>query len=235
MPRMTAWAILLEKPVPYAEGVKLQNMLVNARIAGEIPDTVLFLEHTSVITLGARAQDTHVLLSAEELQRRRIELHPSTRGGDVTWHGPGQLVMYPIIRLGEQEADAHGYLHNLEEIAIRTAADAGVRAYRRSGMTGAWTDQGKLAAIGIRLKRWVTFHGMSFNVNPDLSGFAAIIPCGLQGEAIASFKTLLGAACPDMAEVRANMMRHFSEVCRRKLQSPPGTSLDAIMAQCLVQ
>ncbi|MFA5043455.1 MAG: lipoyl(octanoyl) transferase LipB [Kiritimatiellia bacterium] len=215
---MTAWAITIETPLPYADGVRLQTALVDARIAGTIPDTILFLEHTSVITLGVRARDSHVLLSSADLEQRRIDLYRSSRGGDVTWHGPGQLVMYPIIRLGEQEADAHGYLHNLEEIAIRTAGDFGVAAYRRPKLTGAWTRAGKLAAIGIRLKRWVTFHGMSFNVNPDLAGFAAIVPCGLAGEAVVSLEKFLGAACPALAQVRQNMARHFSEVCRRGVQ-----------------
>jgi lipoate-protein ligase B len=215
---MTAWAITIETPLPYDDGVRLQDALVNARIADAIPDTVLFLEHTSVITLGVRAQDSHVLLASAELKRRHIDLYRSSRGGDATWHGPGQLVMYPIIRLGEQEADAHGYLHNLEEIAIRTAGDFGVAAYRRPGLTGAWTQAGKLAAIGIRLKRWVTFHGMSFNVKPDLSGFATIVPCGLAGETVTSLEKLLGAACPILAQVRARMARHFGDVCRRELK-----------------
>jgi lipoate-protein ligase B len=216
---MTAWAITIETPLPYDDGVRLQNALVNARIAETIPDTVLFLEHTSVITLGVRAQDSHVLLSSADLKRRHIDLYHSSRGGDATWHGPGQLVMYPIIRLGAQEADARGYLHNLEEIAIRTAGDFGIAAYRRPGLTGAWTQAGKLAAIGIRLKRWVTFHGMSFNVKPDLAGFATIVPCGLAGETVTSLEKLLGAACPTLAQVRAHMERHFSDVCRRELKA----------------
>ena len=215
---MTAWAITIEKPLPYDDGVRLQTALVNARIAETIPDTVLFLEHTSVITLGVRAQENHVLLSSADLKQRHIDLYHSSRGGDATWHGPGQLVMYPIIRLGEQEADAHGYLHNLEEIAMRTAGDFGVAAYRRAGLTGAWTQAGKLAAIGIRLKRWVTFHGMSFNVKPNLAGFTTIVPCGLAGEVVTSLEKILGAACPTLAQVREHMARHFSDVCRRELK-----------------
>lgn len=231
---MSAWAINIDTPLPYAEGVRLQTALVNARIADTIPDTVIFLEHTSVITLGVRAQNSHVLLSDAALAKRHIDLHHSSRGGDVTWHGPGQLVMYPIIRLGEQEADAHGYLHNLEETAIRTAGDFGVRAYRRAGITGAWTQDGKLAAIGIRLKRWVTFHGMSFNVKPDLAGFGAIIPCGLAGEAVTSLEKLLGDACPTLAEVRAHMRRHFGDICHRHLQcAGPANHLPKELAKIL--
>ncbi|MFH1477335.1 MAG: lipoyl(octanoyl) transferase LipB [Verrucomicrobiota bacterium] len=231
---MTAWAIIITKPISYDAGVRLQTALVKARIGDAIPDTVLFLEHTPVITLGVRAQDSHVLLSRADLKKRQIDLHHSSRGGDATWHGPGQLVMYPIIRLGEREADAHGYLHNLEEIAIRTAGDFGVAAYRRPRLTGAWTRAGKLAAIGIRLKRWVTFHGMSFNVKPDLSGFTTIVPCGLAGEAVTSLEKLLGAACPTLAQVREHMSRHFSDVCRRELKVySPADCLTAELAKIL--
>lgn len=215
---MTAWAITIEKPLPYDAGVRLQMDLVAARIANTIPDIVLFLEHTSVITLGVRTQEGHVLLPPEELAKRNIALFKSSRGGDATWHGPGQLVMYPIIRLGEQEADARGYLHNLEEIAIRTAGDFGVKAFRRPGMTGAWTQVGKLAAIGIRLKRWVTFHGMSFNIKPDLAGFSTIVPCGLAGEAVTSLEIILKSDCPTLPQVRDHMARHFNAVCRRDLK-----------------
>jgi lipoate-protein ligase B len=216
---MTAWAIVFKEPVPYAAAARLQDKLVAARIAGKIPDTVLLLEHRPVITLGARSGAKNILLSPAALARLGLELVQSSRGGDVTWHGPGQLVLYPIIRLGEQETDARGYLHNLEEIAIRTAADCGVRAFRRPGLTGAWTQAGKLAAIGIRLKRWVTFHGMSFNVNPDLAGFAAIVPCGLSGEPVTSLAVLLGKACPEIGKVRAQLLANFSAVCRRPAQT----------------
>ncbi|MBI2442154.1 MAG: lipoyl(octanoyl) transferase LipB [Lentisphaerae bacterium] len=216
--RMSAWAITFTRPVPYDEALRLQKALLSARIAGRIPDTVLFLEHPSVITLGVRAPDEHVLLKPAELAKRKIALYRTSRGGDATWHGPGQLVMYPIIRLHAQEAEVHEYLRNLEEIALRTAADFGVKAFRRLGLTGAWTCSGKLAFIGIRLKRAVTFHGLSFNVRPDLAGFAAIRPCGLSGERVTSLKELLGAECPTMTQVRRSMARHFGEVCRRPLQ-----------------
>lgn len=215
---MTAIGIVFKQLASYRISTRLQEALVTARITGSIPDVVLFLEHTPVITLGVRAREHHLLLSRAELAKKNIQVVQTSRGGDVTWHGPGQLVMYPIIKLGEKENDAHGYLHNLEEIAIRTACDFGVSAFRHRGMTGAWTRAGKLAAIGIRLKRWVTFHGMSFNVDPDLSGFAAIVPCGLAGKPVTSMKDLLGKRCPAIADVRERMACHFSEVCRRSLQ-----------------
>jgi lipoyl(octanoyl) transferase len=214
-----AWAVYFESPVPFADGVRIQEALASARAAGEIPDTVLFLEHRPVVTLGARGRDLYLRARPEELAARGIDLVRASRGGDVTYHGPGQLVMYPILKLGEREADAHGYLSNLEEIAIRTAADFGVRARRREGMNGAWTDQGKIAAIGFRLKRWITLHGMSFNVDMDLEGFSTIVPCGLEGEPVTSLKAILGPTCPPLGVVRDRMARHFSAVCARPLET----------------
>lgn len=213
---MKAWIVYFKKPLAYADACKLQNDLVTARIADKIPDTVLFLEHAPVITLGVKAQPRHVLLGQAELAARNISLVRTTRGGDVTYHGPGQLVMYPVLKLIDDERDTRDYLQNLEETAIRTAADFGVHAFRRYGMTGAWTSEGKLAAIGIRLKRWVSCHGMSFNVAPDLSHFDTIVPCGLASETVTSLKALLGSGCPAIAEVRNKMSRHFGAICQRK-------------------
>ena len=217
MDAATAW--IIEQPVPYAEGVALQERLVAERIAGTAPDTVLFLEHLPVITLGARGRRDYLLLGEAELQARGIELHASSRGGDVSYHGPGQLVMYPIVKLGAREADAHGYLCNLEEIAIRTLCTFGIKAYRRERMTGAWTDQGKVTSIGVRLRRWVTYHGLSLNVDVDLSGFDTIVPCGLEGEKVTSLKGILGEGYPDLATVRDVMMKQFSEICGRPFET----------------
>ena len=225
---MTAFAIYFDHPLEYKKVTAIQETLVAARIAEKTPDVVLFLEHEPVITMGVRASERHIMLSTKErANERSIQIVQTSRGGDVTWHGPGQLVMYPIMKLGEKEADAHGYLHNLEEIAIRTAKDFNLSAFRRKGLTGAWTRNGKLAAIGIRLKRWVTFHGMSFNVNPDLSGFEAIIPCGLNGESVTSLDILLEQKCPAIADVRECMARHFSKVCGRHLQQYSSMGTDA--------
>jgi lipoate-protein ligase B len=214
---MNAQAVFLETPVPYGIMADVQNELLAQRIANTIPDTVLLLEHTPVVTLGRRGRKNHLLLSREALQQRGIALHHASRGGDVTYHGPGQLVLYPIIHLGDREADAHGYLHNLEETAIRTAADFGVKAYRRTGKSGAWTDAGKIAAIGFHLKRWVTSHGMSFNVAPDLTHFQTIVPCGLVGETVSSLQAVLGKNAPDLSEVRRIMAEHFADICQRPL------------------
>lgn len=175
------------------------------------------MEHIPVVTLGRRGRDAFLNLSADEYKRLGIDVEHASRGGDVTYHAPGQLIMYPIIHLGGKEADAHGYLYNLEEIAIRTAAFFGVPAIRRPQKNGAWTEAGKIAAIGFRLRRWVTSHGMSFNVNLDLSGFDTIVPCGLVGETVASLASILGADAPSVREVRGELGRHFGEICDRPL------------------
>jgi lipoate-protein ligase B len=206
---------LFRQPVPYAEGLRLQEQWVADRQADHIPDQLMLLEHTPVITLGVRAKTEHLLLSQEALQLRGIELFETPRGGDVTYHAPGQLVMYPIMKLSGPEADVHAFVGKLEEIAIQTANAFCVNAFRRKGKTGVWTEQGKIAAIGVRFKKWVSSHGMSFNVNLDLAGFDAIIPCGLHGEKVTSLQAILGGKCPTMQEVRAVMMRQFERVMNR--------------------
>lgn len=227
---MTAVALYFDELQPFGPVSDLQSRLVQARHTGAIPDTVLFLEHKPVVTLGRRGRDRFLKLPSEEYARRGIELMTSPRGGDVTWHGPGQLVMYPVIKLGDREADTHGYLRNLEEIAIRTAADFGVKAFRREGKSGAWAEQGKLAAIGFRVSRWVTSHGMSFNVSPDLSGFDTIVPCGLEGEAVASLKSILGERCPSLSAARDALKTRFEEVCERPLEVFPSCAPPAELA-----
>lgn len=214
---MTTSLVLFPSPVPYAEALRLQDEFVARRQADEIPDTLLVLEHSPVITLGIRARKEHLLIEPEVLARQGIEVHPTPRGGDITYHGPGQLVFYPVMKLAGDEADAHAFVGKLEEIAIRTAADFGVEAYRRKGKTGVWTGSGKLAAIGVRFKKWVSSHGMSFNVSVDLGGFSPIVPCGLHGEKVTSLKAILGDACPAIRDVRAAALRHFERVMNRTL------------------
>lgn len=224
---MTAWACSLGGSVRYSAGVELQERLWRARLEDRIPDTVLFLEHAPVITLGRRGRRNFLVASESELQTRGVDLVQSSRGGDVTFHGPGQLVMYPILKLGTSDADAHGYLHNLEEIAIRTADSFRVKAFRRAGMNGAWTEAGKISAIGFAIKRWVTMHGLSFNVDLDLAGFGLIVGCGLVGERVSSLKELLGANAPPVDAVRDVMSRHFETVMRRPLTWTTSAELTA--------
>jgi len=213
-----AWSVHFKNSVPYQTGLDIQLRLLKARQENRIPDTVLILQHQPVVTLGNRGRDNYLLKTEEEYSAMGIDLFHAERGGDVTYHGPGQWVLYPILHLGGNEADSHGYLSNLEEIAIRTLGDFGVEGFRKEGKSGAWTNAGKIAAIGFRLKKWVSFHGMSFNVSLDLSGFQTIVPCGLVGEPVASLKTILGDACPKMDQVRDSLLNHFSTVCSRKLE-----------------
>jgi lipoyl(octanoyl) transferase len=214
---MSAWSVSFSEPVPYQRGLDMQHRLLRARQDNRIPDTVLILQHTPVVTLGNRGRDNYLLRTKEEYRALGIDLYHAERGGDVTFHGPGQWVLYPILHLGGSEADSHGYLRNLEEVAIRTLADFGIEGFRREGKSGAWTAGGKVAAIGFRLKKWVSFHGMSFNVCNDLAGFGTIVPCGLEGEPVASLQTILQEACPSMEQVRESLLRRFAEVCKRDL------------------
>lgn len=220
---MNALALLFDAPVPYATALRWQNDLVAARQADLIPDIILVLEHAPVITRGVRAQDANVLASPQRLAELGVESYGTSRGGDVTYHGPGQWVLYPILRLTGAEADIHAYVARLEEIAIRTAAEFGVPSERRRGKTGVWTEAGKIAAIGVRVQKWVSSHGIAFNVAPDLSHFGLIVPCGLHGERVASLKTILGDQCPSMSTTRAALLRHFSVVFARELEQHPPT------------
>ncbi len=229
-----AFALFFSDPLPYAEGLRMQEALHAARVADRIPDTVLFLQHRPVITLGRRGRSNHLLAREDQLRARGIDLFEASRGGDVTYHGPGQVVMYPIIRLGQGGLGSHGYLHNLEEVAIRTCAAFGVEAWRREGKNGAWTAAGKIAAIGFKIQRWVTLHGMSFNVEAGLGGFELIVPCGLAGEPVASLRSLLGEATPSVAQVAEAMAGRFEAVTGRTLDRVPyGAELPKPLADVL--
>lgn len=206
-----------------------------ARIEDRIGDVVLLLEHRPVITLGRRGRDGHLRVSRDALAGQGVDLAVATRGGDVTFHGPGQLVLYPIFKLDPCVVGAHGYLHQLESIAIGTAGAFGVEAFRRPKMSGAWTAQGKIAAIGFRLRHWVSQHGMSFNVDPDLAGFDLIVPCGLVGEPVSSLRRILGAAAPTVDQAAAAMVDQAGRVFRRPLQivGTPGSVADPALARLL--
>jgi len=205
--------------LPYAEAVRIQMMLVERRIRDEIPDTLLLLEHTPVITLGRRGRREHLLASEAQLSAAGVELHDSARGGDVTYHAPGQWVLYPILKLGAREMGAHGYLRALEDIALKTARGFGVDAFRRGGNAGAWCRSGKFAAIGFKFTRWVTWHGLSLNVNLDLRGFDLIHGCGLVGEPVTSLQAVLGNNAPDMDAVARRLLQEAESVLGRKLRA----------------
>jgi lipoyl(octanoyl) transferase len=203
--------------VSYADGVELQQRLVEQRRAGDIPDQLLLLEHAPVITLGVKTRNdrSHVLATDESLQNRGVELVESGRGGDVTFHGPGQLVGYPILDLKPDRCDVHRYVRDLEEVLIRVAAAFGVEAARAPGLTGVWAGSDKLAAIGVRISRWITSHGFALNVNTDLSQFDLIVPCGITDRGVTSLQRLLRRTV-EMPLVQAAVIDAFAAVFERQ-------------------
>lgn len=199
--------------VPYADGLELQRELVERRKAGEIFDQLLLLEHPPVITLGVKTRNdrSHVVATRQTLEDEGVDVFESGRGGDVTYHGPGQLVGYPIVDLRPDRCDVHRYVRDLEEVLIRTAAAFGVSAGRVAGLTGAWVGDEKLAAIGVRIARWITSHGFALNVSTNLSHFGLIVPCGISDKGVTSLERLLGHAVP-MADVEAAVIDAFCAV-----------------------
>ncbi len=178
--------------VPYREAWELQHRLFERRAAGAIPDTLLLLEHPPTITLGRAGGRDHLLASAEELAARGIDLLEIDRGGDVTYHGPGQVVAYPILDLSRLLPDLNRYVRALEETMMRVLRDHGLESERIAGMSGVWVGGAKVGAVGIRVKEWITMHGFALNVNTELSAFDLIVPCGLHGRPVTSLAQLLG-------------------------------------------
>jgi lipoyl(octanoyl) transferase len=175
----------------YAAALAIQESMVCDRKARRIPDTLLLLEHPATVTLGRRSNAEHVLVDDAELARRGIERFDSGRGGDVTFHGPGQLVGYPILALEGARRDAHRFLRDLEEVLIQAVESFDVHASRVEGLTGIWVGQEKLAAIGVRLSSgWITSHGFALNVTTDLAGFSTIVPCGIGDRGVTSLDRL---------------------------------------------
>ncbi|RMG53217.1 MAG: lipoyl(octanoyl) transferase LipB [Acidobacteria bacterium] len=197
---------------PYAVVLELQRWFRRARQQGRCPDRLILVEHEPVITLGRRATLDHVLVDARTLAVRGIELHAVERGGDVTFHGPGQLVGYPIIHLRERRiAGPRRYVWMLEEVLIRTLAEYGVRAFRRSGFIGVWTERGKIAAIGVSISRGVTMHGFALNVHPDLEAFKLIIPCGLDDRRVAALAQWKGDRIV-WSQLEHHLIAHFARL-----------------------
>jgi lipoyl(octanoyl) transferase len=223
----------------YAEAYALQKRIVAARKADAIGDVLLLCEHTPVITQGRNGKREHLLVSESVLRQRNVEFYESSRGGDVTYHGPGQLVGYPILQLGAIRKDVVWYVRMLEEVMIRTSAEFGVAAVREAGKTGIWVkDEGKeftqssqraqssqsregiaaekLGAIGVHISRWVTSHGFAYNVATDLRNFDLIVPCGIAGRKATSLEKLLGRAVR-LEDVAPKVVRHFGEVFRLEM------------------
>ena len=205
---------------PYDRAWEMQHRLVAARRAGRVGDVMLLLEHEPVLTLGRRADESNILAPPETLAALGVAVRRVERGGDVTYHGPGQLVGYPILALHDYDMGASDYMHALEEVLIRALAQVEVRAFRRDGLIGVWTEAGKIAALGVRIDRGITYHGFALNVDPIMAHWALIVPCGLTGVSVASVRQMRGEAVP-MAEMRRLVRQEMAAVFGVTLRDLP--------------
>jgi lipoyl(octanoyl) transferase len=201
--------------LPYGPSCDLQREIVAARKAGAIPDVLLLCEHPHVITLGRNGKREHLHAGERLLAQMNVEFHPTDRGGDITYHGPGQIVGYPILDLAQHRRDVLWYVSQLEETMLRATADFGVAAKRVPGCHGVWVDtpsgEEKLAALGVHLSRWVTSHGFAYNVSADLRYFDLIVPCGIRGKRATSLERILGRAVGS-EETKQRLVARFAEV-----------------------
>jgi lipoyl(octanoyl) transferase len=207
--------------VPYGEALAMQRQLVEERRAGLIPDVLLLLQHPHVITLGSkRGGRSNVVAPDALLAEKNVEVVETGRGGDVTYHGPGQIVGYPILDLRPDRCDVHRYVRDLEEAMIRVCEDHGVTATRVPGLTGAWvqTERGpeKIGAIGVRISRWITSHGFAFNATTDLEYFQLIVPCGIADRGVTSLERLTGRPI-SLARLEEAFIGHFLDVFAREV------------------
>lgn len=200
--------------IDYQEALAYQERLVEERKKDQTCDRLLLLQHPNVITLGRQASERFLRHSPEDLAKLGFPVAQAGRGGEVTFHGPGQLVSYPILKLREHERDLHKYLRSLEEVAIGVCHDFGLQGARVEGRTGVWIGQQKIAAIGVRARSWVTFHGIAFNRTTELDGFDLIVPCGLSDAGVTSLESLLGKA-PSLADLESSFVRNFCAVFTR--------------------
>ncbi len=189
----------------YKVAWKLQKKLQEQRISGEIDDQLLLVEHFPVYTLGKNSPREHLLIN----ESNDIEIVQSDRGGNVTFHGPGQLVGYPILDLNNYRKSITWYMRELEQLIINILKDYSIEAVRKKGLTGVWVDDKKIAALGVRISRWVTMHGFSLNINPDLKYYRGIIPCGISQYGVTSMASVLGGSAPSMSEIKEKLVNHF--------------------------
>ncbi|MDP1572267.1 MAG: lipoyl(octanoyl) transferase LipB [Vicinamibacterales bacterium] len=222
--------------VPYGEALAMQRALVEDRKAGRIPDTLLLLQHPHVLTLGVKGDGGrgHILAVPDRLAALGVEVFETGRGGDVTYHGPGQIVGYPIIDLDPDRRDVHRYVRDLEEVMMRVCAEQGLAAGRIEGLTGTWvTPPGrppeKIGAIGVRISRWVTSHGFAFNVTTDLDFFRLIVPCGIGDRGVTSLAHATGRP-QDLPAVEQRLIHHFCAVFGAEVVASPSPSAPVIEA-----
>lgn len=197
--------------IDYAEAWDLQKHVFELRHQNTVNDVFFLLEHPHTYTLGKVTDKNNLIGSDEYLKEKKISVYEIDRGGDITYHGPGQIVGYPIINLSDWKKDTHLYLRNLEETIIRTCGQYGLETGRKEGLTGVWIENRKIAAIGIKVSRWITMHGFAFNINTDLSLFGGIIPCGIKDKEVTSLQKELGRKVP-VAEVKQKLLNYFMEI-----------------------
>ena len=244
----TCWVVDLGL-IAYQPAFDLQRRIVAARKCGAVPDVLLLCEHPHVITLGRNGKQEHLLASAHLLKQMGVEFLPSDRGGDITYHGPGQIVGYPIVNLAAIRRDVAWYVRQLEEAMIRATAEFGIVAGRKAGMTGVWVDSSggasgeandatglaaaveKLAAIGVHLSRWVTSHGFAYNVATDLRYFDFIVPCGIADKRATSLEGLLGRVVL-REEVAPRIVAHLGDVFEREMQTVSRENLEDALQEC---
>ena len=211
MEKRDAWLLDLDV-MPYEEALTLQENLVAKRSQGEIRDTLILLEHPPVVTITRKKTARDILAPLEKLRNEGIAIYKTNRGGDITYHGPGQLVGYPILDLKNHGKDLHRYVHTIEETLINLLRDYDVEGHRESGYPGIWVNDEKIAAIGIAVKKgWVSMHGFSLNVDPRLDHFSLIIPSGIKDKGVTSLRKVLGKTV-DKQQVRQRLVQHFSDM-----------------------
>ena len=190
----------------YNDTWKLQKKLQSKRILGEIEDHLLLVEHPPVFTLGKNASKQHIINNSED-----VSIIQTDRGGNITFHGPGQLVCYPILDLNHYKRSITWYMRELEQLIIDVLGEYDIKASRKKGLTGTWVKDKKIAALGVRISRWVTMHGFSLNINPDLNFYKHIIPCGIKEYGVTSMAKIMGNEVPSMDEVKTKMTKHFTK------------------------
>ncbi|MCY3757302.1 MAG: lipoyl(octanoyl) transferase LipB [Acidobacteria bacterium] len=202
----------------YEESLRVQERIVARRKCGFLPDCLLFVDYPPIITLGRGGKREHLLAGPEELRRRGVRVYPAGRGGDITYHGPGQLVVYPVLDLKAWHRDIHRYLRTLERCLVEMLLDFGIPSETLPGATGVWVEGRKIGAIGVRTSNWVTSHGLALNVNTDLRYFDLIVPCGLVGRGVTSMAAQLGRSL-ELSEVRSCLIGHFARTFGRSLRA----------------